>query len=150
MSYEYTDQQLNYLNRGNNVYSVNQGFVKRNSTNEDPLLVVTDKPDDKLKPGEINKVETPDQRFQVIKTHSDPKTGFDGMAVAPIVNGKPDYSSVAVTVAGTDPESEVNRPPLGIVSRDVASAIEARQGFLSPQYPVLDRFVQENPYLLLI
>ena len=143
MSYEYTDQQLNYLNRGNNVYSVNQGFVKRNSTNEDPLLVVTDKPDDKLKPGEINKVETPDQRFQVIKT-------FDGMAVAPLVNGKPDYSSVAVTVAGTDPESEVNRPPLGIVSRDVASAIEARQGFLSPQYPVLDRFVQENPYLLLI
>ena len=72
------------------------------------------------------------------------------MAVAPLVNGKPDYSSVAVTVAGTDPESEVNRPPLGIVSRDVASAIEARQGFLSPQYPVLDRFVQENPYLLLI
>ena len=141
---------MNYFNKFNKDFSVYPSFVKRNSTNEDPLLVVTDKPDDKLKPDEINKVETPDQRFQAIKTHSDPETGFDGMAVAPLVNGKPDYSSVAVTVAGTDPESEVNRPPLGIVSRDVASAIEARQGFLSPQYPVLDRFVQENPYLLLI
>ena len=163
MSYEYTDQQLNYLNRGNNVYSVNQGFVKRNSTNEDPLLVVTDKPDDKLKPGEINKVETPDQRFQVIKTHSDPKTGFDGMAVAPIVNGKPDYNHVAIVAAGTDPNSnDWNIPiyqhyqvgmeaPLVMnvqQSKDVRSAIIAKYTNLSPQYDPAEQFlrtVQQMP-----
>ena len=64
------------------------------------------------------------------------------MAVAPIVNGQPDYSSVAVVAAGTDPDSTVNCPPLGIVSRDVASAIEARQDFISPQYESLDNFIQ--------
>ena len=145
MTYHYTDQQLNILNQGDYVYSVNPHYANREVVPE-----VTSKPNDQLNLDEINTLTVGDQQFQVIATESDPETGSDGMAVAPIVNGVPDYSSVAVIAAGTDPESEVNRPPLGIVSRDVASAIEARQGFLSPQYPVLDRFVQENPYLLLI
>ena len=146
MSYQYTDQQLNTLNQGKYVYSVNSGFAKRKDNRTE---IVTAKADDQLNIGEINTLTVGDQQFQVIATESDPETGFDGMAVAPIVNGVPDYSSVAVIAAGTDPESEVNRPPLGIVSRDVASAIEARQDFLSPQYPVLDKFTQENPTLFL-
>ena len=36
---------------------------------------------------------------------SDTETGFDGLAVAPIVNGEPDYKNVAVIAAGTDPDS---------------------------------------------
>ncbi|MGQ7461086.1 hypothetical protein ACTGZQ_00780 [Streptococcus suis] len=142
MSFNYTDEQLNHLNQDYGVYSVNKDFSDRNKKK-----FVTPKPKND---NETNTLTVGDQQFQVIKTHSDPKTGFDGMAVAPIVNGVPDYSSVAVIAAGTDPESEVNRPPLGIVSRDVASAIEARQGYLSPQYPVLNRFVQENPTLFLV
>ena len=138
MTYHYTDQQLNILNQGDYVYSVNPHYANREVVPE-----VTSKPNDQLNLDEINTLTVGDQQFQVIATESDPETGFDGMAVAPIVNGVPDYSSVAVIAAGTDPDSEVNRPPLGIVSRDVASAIEARQEFLSPQYPVLDKFIQE-------
>ena len=135
MPYRYSDRQLNELNQGPKVYSVNDDYVERNETDKISI---------------DSKIETSDdQQFRVTATESDPETGFDGMAVAPIVNGVPDYSSVAVIAAGTDPESEVNRPPLGIVSRDVASAIEARQDFLSPQYPVLDKFTQENPTLFL-
>ena len=72
------------------------------------------------------------------------------MAVAPIVNGVPDYSSVVVIAAGTDPNNTHHRPLPGFVSADVASAIEARQGYLSPQYPVLDKFIQENPNVFLV
>lgn len=137
MVYTYTDRQLQGLNQGEAVYSVNPDYADRKGQK-----IVT--PKDIVNPkNEINTLTVGDQQFQVIATESDPETGFDGMAVAPIVNGVPDYSSVAVIAAGTDPESEVNRPPLGIVSRDVASAIEARQEFLSPQYPVLDKFIQK-------
>ena len=141
MTYQYTDEQLNELNRDKNVYSVNEAFARKNRRQ-----LITDSPNPNPAPDDLEETNTltvGDQQFQVIATESDPETGFDGMAVAPIVNGKPDYSSVAVIAAGTDPESEENRPPLGIVSRDVASAIEARQDFLSPQYPVLDKFIQE-------
>ena len=68
-------------------------------------------------------------------------TGFDGLAVAPIVNGKPDYKNVAVIAAGTDPDSPVNKTMFS--SRDVNSAVIARQTYLSPQYKVADQFVKE-------
>lgn len=141
MTYQYTDKQLNILNQGKNVYSVNAKYAEDNNK-----ALVTAHPNPNPAPDDLEETNTlivGDQEFQVIATKVDPETGFDGMAVAPIVNGVPDYSSVAVIAAGTDPESEVNRPPLGFVSRDVASAIEARQDFLSPQYPVLDEFIQE-------
>ena len=148
MTYQYTDKQLNTLNQGKNVYSVNAKYAEDNNK-----ALVTAYPNPNPAPDdleEINTLTVGDQQFQVIATESDPETGSDGMAVAPIVNGVPDYSSVAVIAAGTDPESEVNRPPLGFVSRDVASAIEARQGYLSPQYPVLDKFIKENPNVFLV
>jgi len=63
------------------------------------------------------------------------------LAVAPIVNGEPDYKSIAVIAAGTDPDSPVNKQ--GPVSRDVYSAIIERQTYLSPQYKLADQFVKE-------
>ncbi|EFE56275.1 hypothetical protein HMPREF8579_1301 [Streptococcus oralis ATCC 35037] len=43
------------------------------------------------------------QEFRVVATKSRRGTGFDGLAVVPIVNGEPDYKSIAVIAAGTDP-----------------------------------------------
>ena len=100
MTYTYTDKQLNQLNRYPNVYSVNSEYAKRRGYK----LVTPDPKND----GETNIIKTGGQEFQVIATKSDPKTGFDGMAVAPIVNGQPDYSSVAVVAAGTDSENRVH------------------------------------------
>ena len=135
MTYTYTDQQLNELNHGKNVYSVNPEYAKRK---ENRTAIVTEKTNHKLKKGEVNTITTSDgQRFRVIATKSDPKTGFDGMAVAPIVNGRVDYKNVAVVAAGTDPNSKTNF--VGPLSRDVVNALYP----LSPQYEVADQFVKE-------
>lgn len=135
MTHIYTDKELNYLNKYPNVYSVAPDFAKRNG-----YSVVVSSPDpnpalDALK--EVNEIKVDKQEFQVIATKSDPETGFDGMAVAPIINGKPDYKSVAVVAAGTDPNSPVNK--FGPLSRDVFTALSP----LSPQYEVADKFVKE-------
>ena len=135
MTYTYTDQQLNELNHGKNVYSVNPEYAKRK---ENRTAIVTEKPNHKLKKGEVNTITTSDgQRFRVIATKSDPKTGFDGMAVAPIVNGRVDYKNVAVVAAGAVPNSKTNS--VGPLSRDVVNALYP----LSPQYEVADQFVKE-------
>ena len=135
MTSTYTDQQLNELNHGKNVYSVNPEYAKRK---ENRTAIVTEKTNHKLKKGEVNTITTSDgQRFRVIATKSDPKTGFDGMAVAPIVNGRVDYKNVAVVAAGTDPNSKTNS--VGPLSRDVVNALYP----LSPQYEVADQFVKE-------
>lgn len=135
MTYTYTDQQLSELNRGKNVYSVNPEYAKRK---ENRTAIVTEKPNHKLKKGEVNTFTTSDgQRFRVIATKSDPKTGFDGMAVAQIVNGRVDYKNVAVVAAETDPNSKTNS--VGPWSRDVVNALYP----LSPQYEVADQFVKE-------
>lgn len=135
MTYTYTDQQLNELNHGKNVYSVNPEYAKRK---ENRTAIVTEKPNHKLKKGEVNTITTSDgQRFRVIATKSDSKTGFDGMAVAPIVNGRVDYKNVAVVAAGADPNSKTNS--VGPLSRDVVNALYP----LSPQYEVADQFVKE-------
>ena len=98
--YVYTDKQLNELNQGPNVYSVNTEFAQRK---ENRTNIVTAKSDNELKKGETNTITTSDgQEFRVVATKSDIETGFDGLAVAPIVNGKPDYKNVAVIAAGTD------------------------------------------------
>ena len=165
MVYHYTDEELNYLNRDKNVYSVNDDFCRRNKT-----LKVTENPQNKA---ETNTVTAAGQDFQVVATKTDKETGFDGMAVAPIVNGKPDYKSIAIIAAGTDPNNKTEKPlvlPSGFpsvealptidkqgkfsissqyklphtdLSRDTASAIEGRLTSLSPQYKVLDQFVQD-------
>ena len=104
MSFSYTDEQLNNLNRDTAVYSVNSEFARRKHKK-----LVVNKPDSELASYETNTITTSDgQEFRVIATKSDPKTGFDGLAVAPIVNGEPDYKNVAVIATGTDPESPTN------------------------------------------
>ena len=101
MTFNYTDKQLNNLNRDNRVYSVNSEFARRKHKK-----LVVNKPDSELASYETNTITTSDgQEFRVIATKSHRGTGFDGLAVAPIVNGQPDYKSIAVIAAGTDPGS---------------------------------------------
>ena len=103
MVFIYTDKQLNELNQGPNVFSVNPEFAQRK---ENRTNIVTAKSDDELKKGETNTITTSDgQEYRVVATKSHKGTGFDGLAVAPIVNGEPDYKNVAVIAAGTDQES---------------------------------------------
>ena len=130
MYFQYTDEHLNNLNQDNAVYSVNEEFSSRKKTKQ---VVEKSNIDPK---NETNTITTSDgQEFRVVATKSDPVTGFDGLAVAPIVNGKPDYKNVAVIAAGTDPGS-----PTKI---DVGTAVAERESGLSPQYYVADRFVKE-------
>ncbi|USS90567.1 hypothetical protein [Fructilactobacillus carniphilus] len=42
------------------------------------------------------------QQYKVINALDDKKTGFQGMAVAPYVNGKPDYHNIQIAIAGTN------------------------------------------------
>ena len=134
MTFSYTDEQLNNLNQDYAVYSVNLEFAKRNGrTYVNSDLTENTSPDDLEK---TNTITTSDgQEFRVIATKSHKETGFDGLAVAPIVNGEPDYKSIAVIAAGTDPGS-----PTKI---DVGTAVAERESGLSPQYYVADRFVKE-------
>ena len=97
MVFNYTDKQLNELNQGKNVYSSNPEYAKRKG-----YKIVTPSPKNK---GETNTIISDGQEFRVVATKSDTETGFDGLAVAPIVNGEPDYKNVAVIAAGTDPGS---------------------------------------------
>ena len=130
MYFQYTDEHLNNLNQDYAVYSVNEEFSSRKKTKQ---VVEKSNIDPK---NETNTITTSDgQEFRVVATKSDPVTGFDGLAVAPIVNGEPDYKNVAVIAAGTDPGS-----PTKI---DVGTAVAERESGLSPQYYVADRFVNE-------
>ena len=140
MVFNYTDKQLNELNHGKNVYSVNAEYAERNNK---PLVTEAPNPNPSSSDfEETNTITTSDgQEFRVVATKSDIETGFDGLAVAPIVNGKPDYKNVAVIAAGTDPDSPVNK--YGPFSRDAHTAMLARQLYLSPQYMVADQFVKE-------
>ncbi|MBP2624297.1 hypothetical protein [Streptococcus oricebi] len=147
MTYHYTDEQLNNVNWNYSVYSVNKTFVKNynekaRKNGEKEIQYITPTPQNK---NEKNIIYTQDgQRFQVVATKTDKETGFDGMAVAPIVNGKPDYQSVAIIAAGTDPNNKTENPAWnGIVSRDFQSAIDGKLSGLSPQYKILDKFVKE-------
>ena len=101
MVYSYTDKQLNELNQGKNVYSVNSEYAEREVEKK-----VVSKTDDKLFSDETNTITTSDGReFRVVVTKFDLGTGFDVLAVAPMVNGEPNYKNVAVIAAGTDQES---------------------------------------------
>ena len=101
MTFNYTDKQLNNLNGDTAVYSVNSEFARRKHKK-----LVVNKSDSELASYETNTVTTSDgQEFRVVATKSHKGTGFDGLAVAPIVNGEPDYKSIAVIAAGTDPGS---------------------------------------------
>jgi len=101
MTFNFTDKQLNNLNRDNGVYSVNSEFARRKHKK-----LVVNKTDSELASYETNTITTSDgQEFSVVATKFDPVTGFDGLEVAPIVNGEPEYKNIAVIAAWTDPES---------------------------------------------
>ena len=104
MVFTYTDKQLNELNHGKNVYSVNAEYAERNNK---PLVTETPNPNPSSSDfEETNTITTSDgQEFRVVVTKFDLGTGFDGLAVAPMVNGEPDYKNVAVIATETDPGS---------------------------------------------
>ena len=80
---------------------MNSEFARRNHKK-----LVVNKTDSELASYETSTITTSDdQEFRVDATKSHRETGFDGLAVAPIANGKPDYKSIAVIAAGTDPWS---------------------------------------------
>lgn len=56
-TYMYTDKQLNELNQGPNVYSVNPEYAQRK---ENRTKIVSAKPDSELKKGETNTITTSD------------------------------------------------------------------------------------------
>ena len=74
-------------------------LILNNAEREVEKQVVA-KPDNQLDADETNTLTASyGQDFRVIATKSDPKTGFDGMAVAPIVNGdKKQYDNVIASL----------------------------------------------------
>jgi hypothetical protein len=60
---------------------------------------------------------------------SDPVTGFQGMAVAPLENGVPDYSQVYVSFAGTNPgdHADIGADAMSVVGRVTAAGTQAAQ-----------------------
>ena len=83
MTYHYTDEQLNKLNRKKAVYSVNRTFAEMNNTTFVTATPKKNPKSDDLE--ETNIVTAGGQKFQVVATKTDKETGFDGMAVAPLL-----------------------------------------------------------------
>ncbi|MBF0778870.1 hypothetical protein [Streptococcus cuniculi] len=69
--FAYTDKQLNCLNRGKCVYSVNSDFSRKNKTTQ-----VIESPSNK---NQTDILEVDNQQFKVVKIHSDPWTGAQCM-----------------------------------------------------------------------
>ena len=80
MTFSYTDEQLNNLNRDYAVYSVNLEFAKRNGrTYVNSNLIENISPDDLEK---TNTITTSDgQEFRVVANKSDPVSEFDAVSV---------------------------------------------------------------------
>ena len=77
MTFNYTDKQLNNLNRDNGVYSVNSEFARRKHKK-----LAVNKPDSELASYETNTITTSDgQEYRVIATKSHQGTGFDGLVL---------------------------------------------------------------------
>ncbi|MEY9851141.1 hypothetical protein ABH923_000819 [Leifsonia sp. EB41] len=62
------------------------------------------------------------QKFRVYDTATDPTTGFQGMAVVPVVDGTPDHSQVFIAFAGTNPDDRAD------VVADLVSVVGRRTG----------------------
>lgn len=89
-----TEEELKDLN--NKVYQVDPEY-------KDSETKYTDKADTQLKSNERNIIKAGDRKFKVLSIKNGDH-GFQGMAVAPIVNGTPDYGQVTVVAAGTYPD----------------------------------------------
>ncbi|MBF8807393.1 MAG: hypothetical protein IC227_01980, partial [Enterococcus lacertideformus] len=118
-----TEEQLKDLNEI--VYSVDPNF----KGNGNPVKQL-----------EKNTIfETTDkQRFKVLSVKNG-DYGFQGMVVAPIVNGTPDYGQVTVVAAGTYPSD----------SNDLKAAVKGMAPNGSPQADValqyVDELINNNP-----
>lgn len=66
--------------------------------------------------------KTTNQEFQVYDTAADPATGFQGMAVVPVIDGLPDHSQVYIAFAGTNPDDRAD------VVADLVSVVGRRAG----------------------
>lgn len=62
------------------------------------------------------------QQFRVIETATNPVTGFQAMAVVPLVNGLPDNSNVIVAYAGTNPADRAD------ILADAQSVVGGKSG----------------------
>ncbi|WP_321383264.1 hypothetical protein [uncultured Enterococcus sp.] len=118
----FTEQDLSLLNQY--AYNVDKG----NHVNKN-LAIPEKNKEMKMDNGTI---------VYVVDVKDDDKTGFQGIAVASIVNGKPDYSQVTVVAAATD-NSDWN---------DLKGALQARNdpyGRGSNQTDVAIDFVNQLP-----
>lgn len=118
------DKTLRDLN--DRVYQVNPKFDKGNRKR------YVEKSTNDLNKNEKNTLVAGDKHFQVISTENG-HWGFQGMAVAPIINGKPDYNQVTVVAAGTDPNDKL----------DVLEAVDGATNIGSLQEPVAEKFVDK-------
>ncbi|MGX7245052.1 hypothetical protein ACWOC1_09380 [Enterococcus quebecensis] len=89
-----TEKELRDLN--DKVYQVDPDY-------KDKKIKYTDKPNNELTKNERNELTAGNQEFKVLSVKNG-DYGFQGMAVAPIVNGTPDYGQVTVVAAGTYPD----------------------------------------------
>jgi hypothetical protein len=85
-----------------------------------------------LKSNERNIVKAGNQKFKILSVKNGDH-GFQGMAVAPIVNGTPDYGQVTVVVAGTYP-SDIE---------DIKAAAKGMSPNGSPQADVALQYVRD-------
>lgn len=65
------------------------------------------------------------QMYQVIDTETNAANGFQAMAVAPVVNGKPDMSHIVVSYAGTNPDHRAD------LLEDIETVVGGTQGPMS-------------------
>lgn len=93
-----TEKELKDLN--NRVYQVEPDY-------KESEIKYTDKADNQLKSNERNIVKAGNQKFKVLSV-KDGDYGFQGMAVAPLVNGVADVSHVTVVAAGTYPDDGID------------------------------------------
>ncbi|SCA92043.1 conserved hypothetical protein [Pseudolactococcus piscium] len=117
-----TDRSLRDLN--SQVYNVDRKY--------DTTKIIVDKKDSRLERNELNEITAGGVDYKVISTENG-RWGFQGMAVAPIINGKPDYNQVIVVAAGTDPNDKL----------DVLEALDGATNIGSLQEPVAEKFVEK-------
>jgi len=89
-----TEKELKDLNK--KVYQVDLGY-------KESKIKYTNKPSGQLKNYERNIIKAGNQNFKILSVKNG-AYGFQGMAVAPIIEGVPDVSQVTVVAAGTYPK----------------------------------------------
>ncbi|SDH26852.1 hypothetical protein SAMN04515691_2459 [Leifsonia sp. 98AMF] len=75
------------------------------------------------------KVGPDDVEYLVYDSHHDPVSGFQGMAVVPVVAGKPDFSHVTIAFAGTNPEhrADILADTMSVVGGDTGPGTQASE-----------------------